>query len=168
MQSMALSSRCPAVTLECGKVGDERGVDHAVEYINSVLHLQELASEPLHNTEIDLYHTVATVKVPENVSFAFGDETKELSLSQSLERFNFSEINVSTVWGDAFGDTLPLAVTDEQGKDVSEQYFQLDDGRIVNKVAIMPSMLTSNERVIRQDCLCYLMERYALPDELLA
>jgi hypothetical protein len=24
----------------------------------------------------------------------------------------------------------------------------------------MPSMLTLNHRVVRQDCLCYLMERY--------
>jgi len=28
------------------------------------------------------------------------------------------------------------------------------------RTPIMPSMLTVNERAIRQDCLCYLMERY--------
>jgi hypothetical protein len=27
----------------------------------------------------------------------------------------------------------------------------------------MPAMLTLDERIIRQDCLCYLMERYPLP-----
>ncbi len=168
VQSMALASRCPAVTLECGKVGDQLGVDHAIEYVNSVLHLKELDSEPLRHEEVDLYHTVATVKVPESISFAFGDKSKELSLSPGLERFNFSEINASTTWGDVFGDDLPLEVTDEQGGDVSEHYFCVDDGRIVNRVTIMPSMLTMNERVIRQDCLCYLMERYSLPQELLA
>jgi len=30
--------------------------------------------------------------------------------------------------------------------------------------ALMPSMFTLDERVIRQDCLGYLMERYTLPD----
>jgi hypothetical protein len=28
----------------------------------------------------------------------------------------------------------------------------------------MPSMFTLDERIIRQDCLGYLMERYPLPD----
>jgi len=29
---------------------------------------------------------------------------------------------------------------------------------------LMPSMFTLDERVIRQDCLGYLMERYPLPE----
>jgi len=28
---------------------------------------------------------------------------------------------------------------------------------------LMPAMLTRDKRVIRQDCLCYLMERISLP-----
>jgi hypothetical protein len=34
------------------------------------------------------------------------------------------------------------------------------DGKIRLRVPVMPSMLTLDERVVRQDCLCYLMERY--------
>lgn len=168
VQSLALSSRCPAVTLECGKVGDQSGIEHATEYLNSVLHLLELSDEPLRHEEIDLYHTVATVKVPEEVAFAFDDDSKELSLSGALEHFNFSEIGAATRWGDAFGEDVRLTVTDEHGIDVSDYYFKVENGEIVNCVSIMPSMLTTNERVIRQDCLCYLMERYALPSEVLA
>ena len=35
---------------------------------------------------------------------------------------------------------------------MAERYFR--------RVPVMPSMLTCDPEVIRQDCLCYLMERY--------
>ena len=49
---------------------------------------------------------------------------------------------------------------DERGAVVPSRYFTLDDGMLKTRCAVMPSMLTSNKTVIRQDCLCYLMERY--------
>ena len=49
---------------------------------------------------------------------------------------------------------------DERGEDVARHYFHVKDGELRLKVPGMPSMLTLNEAVIRQDCLCYLMERY--------
>jgi hypothetical protein len=55
---------------------------------------------------------------------------------------------------------LPLDVRDEQDRQVAEQYFMLEEGRLVTRAPVMPSMLTCNPEVIRQDCLCYLMERY--------
>jgi hypothetical protein len=42
---------------------------------------------------------------------------------------------------------------------VSREYFALDEGRLVLRRPAMPSMLTLDERIIRQDCLGYLMER---------
>ena len=38
VQSMAMSYICPAVTLECGKVGQMHGVDHAISYLDACLH----------------------------------------------------------------------------------------------------------------------------------
>ena len=35
VQSMAMSHICPAVTLECGKVGQQHGVDHALDYLDA-------------------------------------------------------------------------------------------------------------------------------------
>jgi len=51
----------------------------------------------------------------------------------------------------------------EDGRDVTQDYFSVLNGELLLSRGAMPSMLTLNERVIRQDCLCYLMERYALP-----
>jgi hypothetical protein len=55
---------------------------------------------------------------------------------------------------------LPLQAKDEQGQDVSDRYFLLADGEVRLRQGVMPSMLTRNQEVIRQDCLGYLMERY--------
>ena len=42
---------------------------------------------------------------------------------------------------------------------MADRSFARDGAAIVSKVPLMPSMLTRDERAIRQDCLCYLMER---------
>jgi len=41
VQSAAFAQICPAVTLECGRPGQQHGVEHAFEYLNSCLHLLE-------------------------------------------------------------------------------------------------------------------------------
>jgi len=58
---------------------------------------------------------------------------------------------------------LPLEASDEQGIEVGGRYFTLEDNTVRTSRTLMPSMFTLDERVIRQDCLGYLMERYPLP-----
>ena len=43
---------------------------------------------------------------------------------------------------------------------MADRFFAIDNQRLVTTVPVMPSMLTCDPTVIRQDCLCYLMERY--------
>ncbi|MEN8213749.1 MAG: M14 family metallopeptidase [Pseudomonadota bacterium] len=161
VQSLAFAKFCPAVTIECGKVGDAAGIRHTQQFVDACLHLHDLSDENLAHTEVDLFHTVATVKIPVDLEFGFGAH-HQLGLDPQLERFNFSELPVGTHWGDTNGEEMPFVVTSESGELVAEDYFELQQGRLVNCVPVMPSMLTRDERVIRQDCLCYLMERYKL------
>ena len=42
---------------------------------------------------------------------------------------------------------------------MTERYFEIRSGELRTRRPVMPSMLTMDEQVIRQDCLCYLMER---------
>jgi hypothetical protein len=58
----------------------------------------------------------------------------------------------------AAGCRQPLLVLDEEGRDVSGDYFEIRGGELRTRRPVTPSMLTLNEQVIRQDCLCYLME----------
>ena len=169
VQSMAMADHCPAVTLECGKPGQAHGTAHALEYLNACLHLAEHPQHPVAAHDIDLFHTVAIVKVPVELSFAFGRPDGDIVFADDLDRLNFREIARGTALGrvrDGVG--VGLAVCDEQGRDVAERYFCVEQGELRLRLSVMPSMLTRDERVIRQDCLCYLMERYndhLLPEE---
>ena len=60
-------------------------------------------------------------------------------------------------------DGMPLEVVDEQGLEVAQRFFSVEGDLLRTHRAVMPAMLTLDERVIRQDCLGYLMERYPLP-----
>lgn len=161
VQSIAMARLCPAVTLECGKVGEKHGVDHAREYLDACIHLSALPDHPVASGDIDLFHTVAQVKVPADVSFGFPPGEADILLTPELERLNFRELPRGTALGrvEAKNGVL-LDVRDEQGEDVAGRYFQVQDGELRLKLPVMPSMLTLDEAVIRQDCLCYLMERY--------
>jgi len=161
VQSQAMARLCPAVTLECGKVRDQLGVTHAMEFVDACLHLSQIPDQPVPTHDIDLFHTVAQVKVPPEIDFAFAPREARLVLSPELERMNFRELPAGTALGRcADGTGVSLDVRDEWGRNVGAQYFMFEHGEIRLRLPVMPSMLTCDEQVIRQDCLCYLMERY--------
>ena len=163
VQSLAFSKLCPSITLEAGKAGAKSGTEHVIEYIEECLNLHELTNDELHHEEIDLYHTVATVKVPADTSFCFGKiNDSQISFLNELELFNFSELDANTEWAEVQNKKVRLSVTNENGEDVFDEFFLNKEGKLITKKVIMPAMLTSDHKVIEQDCLCYLMERYEL------
>lgn len=163
VQSSAFANLCPAVTLECGRPGQKHGTDHALEYLDSCLHLTELSDDPVVHQDIDLFHTVASVKVSEGLDFGFDDPDAELILDREIERMNFTEIPPGTMFGKiSKGEEIPLIARGEDGNIVTEDFFAIQNGELQIRRKTMPSMLTLDERVIRQDCLCYLMERIHL------
>lgn len=159
--SMAMADLCPSVTLECGKTGGAHGEEHAMEYIEACLRLAELPEHPISPHDIDLFHTMAIVKIPENVDFAFNDESAKLNLIEDIDKLNFRELPAGTAFGRlGTNKGIPLDVKDETGRDVSQRYFKRSSGELVTRMPLMPSMLTRDAEVIKQDCLCYIMERY--------
>jgi CO dehydrogenase/acetyl-CoA synthase alpha subunit len=54
---------------------------------------------------------------------------------------------------------LPLIAFNESGQEVTDRYFSIENNQLQVIRSTMPSMLTLDEQVIKQDCLCYLMER---------
>jgi hypothetical protein len=72
---------------------------------------------------------------------------------------NFTEISAGTEFGTVNnGSNIPLIVKNSEGEVVTDNFFMVSDNRLTIKKNTMPSMLTLDECVIRQDCLCYLME----------
>lgn len=161
VQSAAFAEFCPAVTLECGYVEEEAGIEHAFEYLDACIQLAEIPETPIDKSAMSLFHTVAIVQVPEEFTFSFEDSTQDIYFNPELEKYNFREIDDNTLFAVTHPDkNVVLQVTDESGNLVPENYFRFDNNEIRTKIPFMPSMITSNEKVIRQDCLCYLMERF--------
>lgn len=165
VQSAAFARLCPALTVECGQPGQAHGVEHALQFLDACLNMSELPDHPVAHGDIDLFHTVAIVKVPPEVEFVFGDDrtASAIRFPADLDRLNFSELPANTVigWLDD-QSTARLDVTDEQGESVGSRYFSYENNEIRLATSVMPSMLTCNTRIIRQDCLCYLMERLTI------
>lgn len=158
--SLALSKLCPATTIECGKSGDRKGTEHAKEYIHACLHLQAFPSHNVSEHDIDVFHTVATVKVREGIDFGIEQPKAELNFVGNMDRLNFQELKAGTILGHVNCVESPcLQAINEDGEDVVEQYFSSEKGILRFSVPLMPSMITLDEEIIRQDCLCYLMER---------
>ena len=157
VQSEALAAVCPSVTLECGKVGEVDGIEHACRYLETTMELEHLpAHEP---SDIDLFHTVARVVINDNTNFSF-DGSGDLNINGSIELYNFREIKEGVDFATLHHDQVPVfEVWDDHGNNVFDQFFEIRDCKIVLIKPVMPSMFTKNIEVIRQDCLCYLMER---------
>ncbi len=163
--SLAMAARCPAITIECGQPGQARGTDHVHEFLAACLHLDHFPEHPLSHRDVDLFHTVATVKIPPDLRFGFGDvENADLCLLPDIDRFNFTELPAGTAFGRILREGVqPFEVTDEAGREAFARFFDINAGWIQTRTPVMPSMLTLDREVIRQDCLCYLMERLPLP-----
>jgi hypothetical protein len=161
VQSLAFSQLCPSVTCECGRVGDSSGADHAREFLHASLNLAELSAHPPRPGDIHVFHTVARVLVPPELSIGFGECDAAVCFRYDLDHLNFRELEPGTSIGRCRNGTR-LQVTDEQGRERWPEYFAVEDGEIRLRRAVMPSMLTRKVRAIRQDCLGYLMERWPL------
>lgn len=164
VQSMAFAELCPAVTVECGKPDQPHGTAHAAEFVDTCLHLAEIPDHPVARGDMDLFHTVATVTIPEQISFGFDDAPNALQLIQDLDHLNFRELAAGTVLGRVNGEGLacPLRVTDENGQDATSRYLTLERQQVLTARPVMPSMFTLDIEVIRQDCLGYFMERISI------
>ena len=157
---MAFSRFCPSVTLECGPPSRLDGADHALSYLASIINTEDFDSRPPAPEDVELFQMVATVNLPPGHSFSFSPDGSDIVLRPDLDQLNFRELPPGTRIGhvNAPVDTA-LLVRGHDDIDASASWFSVEKGDILTRKPMMPAMLTTDERVIRQDCLCHLMER---------
>jgi succinylglutamate desuccinylase len=163
MLSMALSATTPAVTIECGKPGNpavtaqiSARLRHLLEEIDSHAMTRSTNSLP---ENVQLLRSVARVRVPDDVSFSLHGADAELQLNADLERYNFREVVSGTVVATVrSGSNARLEAFDDNGVDIAKQFFRRQGDSLICVRSIVPSMFSPIERIVRQDCLCYLME----------
>ena len=96
--------------------------------------------------------------------FSFNDKNSDILFTSELDKMNFSEVPANTCFGEVQNENRTrLYAFDDHEKEVGETFFHVNDKKIKLSKTMMPAMLTLDEAVIRQDCLCYLMERLPYP-----
>lgn len=163
-QTASFSGLIPAITAECGVPGEAANSEAAACLVEAALHLDQLPDGPSDGTALELYHTLGVVRVREDVSFCFGAGEVELRFDPAVEENNFRELKAGTVLAET-DHLMPLKMIDEAGDDVAELYFDASGGQLRLRRSAVPAMLTVDPRIVRQDCLCYLMERLLVPDD---
>jgi succinylglutamate desuccinylase len=165
VQSMAFTPFCPAVTCECGKVGDANAVLHGADFLRTCLHLAELPAGPPPPGDMHLFHTVATIKVSPDIKFSFSSANTDLQFRDDLEELNFQELEAGCILGRRrTGAPAGVEIVDQEGHDVTAEFVETEGDSVSLRKATIPAMLTCQESIIRQDCLGYFMERYPALD----
>lgn len=160
VSTMAFNGICPALTLECGRPGDEFGIQHATELLDALLHLDHIPQRPVAAHDLQLVQSQVTLKIPEHVSFEFNLSAQaDLIFDAGFERKNFTEIKTTDVFAYTRVER-PLIMTNQQGEDVTDDVMRIENGRVYLNKIFMPAMIAMDEYVVRQDCLCYLMSDY--------
>ena len=162
VQSAAFAKICPAITLECGKPTHTSGAEHAFNCVDSCLHLTEIPDKPIAKRDLDLIETVAQVFIREDISFGFADNGVDFSLNSGIDHMNFTRKPAGTSIGRTRLSELPIIARDQDGTEVTADYFTLDHGLVKFTRAVLPAMFSPSTRAIRQDCLCYLMQAMPL------
>lgn len=155
-QTSSFSGLIPAITIECGQPGCEANAAAAADLVHNVLVLDDLATAP-GGARSALYHTLARVRVKPEVAIGAHSNGAWLALEPELDRHNFSHVEPGFRLGST-NHPMTIEVVDEQGQDVAHDYFVVEDGELRVRQDVIPAMLTVDERIIRQDCLCYIME----------
>jgi succinylglutamate desuccinylase len=157
-QTASFAGLIPAITAECGLPGEPVNAEAGARLIDAALNFDELPNGASEGAALELYHTLGVVRVREDVSFAFGDGEAELRFDAAIDEHNFQEVGPGTVLGET-GHHMPLRMIDEAENDVAELYFETAGGKLMLRKQVVPAMLTTEPTIVRQDCLCYLMER---------
>lgn len=163
VQSNAFASICPSVTIEAGQSGDLEGIDETYNFLEKVLHLEELEAT-FDSDDIGVFHTMARIRIhPEtNVDFQNDIESSsDISFIKDLETKNFSYIPAGYHLG-YIKNTDLLRVFDDHNNDVTDKYVKVINNQLITNQMFIPSMFTKDITVMKSDCLGYVMEK--LPD----
>lgn len=162
--SIFASAHVPAVTLECGLSDQSLGLEHTVSFLDGLFRLEHIPERRPADHDVNLYETLAVMRVPPGVSFSTADDAEdcEIGILANVVNLNFVECEVGT----------PLATT-RSGKvfDLFSCYprprstanlLTVKNDKIVLADTLVPCMLTEKKEAIEKDCFGYLMKRVGL------
>lgn len=158
--SNAFAQFCPSVTIEAGLPGEEEGIVNIEKYLKQVIELDSFSSIEL-NDEKEVFQSLARIIVGEGVTVDFeNSDTSECDFSfiPNIDERNFTILPRNTHLG-FVKDISKIKVIGNEGQDLTEDYLKRVNGELLTNRMFMPSMFTKNVKVLKSDCLGYVMEK---------
>ncbi|MFT7879096.1 MAG: M14 family metallopeptidase [Sulfurimonas sp.] len=161
VSTMAFDEICPAITLECSTPGNPLGIEKAVALIDDLMHMDHFPEKALPEHDLQLVHNSAVLKIAEGVTFGFEEEKRDyaLTLMDNFDRHNFTRLEAGEIFAHTT-ITKPIIATLEDGTDITDDIISNENGALSLKRPLMPAMITLDKKIIKQDCLCYLLQEY--------
>jgi len=164
-----LADELPAVTIECGRAGDPASDALALAGLTRFVEAEQLPLAPV-PSGIQVFGNPIRVGVRPGVRLAFSEApavNADLTLTSGVDQHNFSRLDAGTVLGWVRPSLpLPIEARGAAGDDRAADFFEIADGRLKTRVAMVPIMMTTNIRVAAQDCLFYVVrDRTTATDE---
>ena len=165
--SLAFSKICPSITIEAGRPDDPMSELCILAFLEEVFRLESLPST-VDTDEVKVFHSMVRIKIPQECSIVFSDPhpDPDFCFLEGLDLMNFNLMPANTLLGWRNNPALNLLVLDENNNNVENDYIEYSGNEIRLKRSVIPSMITTDERIAHQDCLGYLMEPYPLPEHL--
>jgi len=142
---------CPSVTIEAGLPGVESGTTAVLNFIEKLMPLDEM---PREKPKLNLLEVFGIIKIPEKNTVGVGDEEADIVFPADLDGNNFKPLEKAAVIAQT-GQNCQLSVQDLKGNDIN--YLSNQDGQVVVKEPFIPAMITLDTKIIKSDCLCYMM-----------
>jgi succinylglutamate desuccinylase len=155
------STLCPCLTIEAGQSGDIEGVDKIVRLINSVMALDSFDDSGSIATILEgkhVFESFGKIKLPKDSSVSFNAKSADFNFDPEIEKLNFSPVAAGAVFGQANNIEQHLLVFDSNNKSISSSYFKYVENKIIAIEDFYPAMITTNSKIVHQDCLCYLLK----------
>jgi hypothetical protein len=157
----------PSVTIECGRSGDPAADAIAAGGLERFLACEKLELRKLEAETMLVLTDPVRVCVSPGTELAFGEgpvANADFTVALDIDRHNFEQLQTGTQigWMGA-RETWPLLATGEREEDLSRDYFEARDGKIVTRRPLIPIMMTTNRDNALIDCLFYIV-REGRPD----
>jgi len=154
------SRLCPCLTIEAGQSGDKEGIlkiISTIEKLNEIDDFDQLGEIPGLFKQKKLFESFGKIKIPDDASISFSDSKADFIFGPEIENWNFSSILPGSIFGIVNNIKQHLLVFDSNNRSISGSYFKYIGNKIVSIEEFYPAMITTNSKIVQQDCLCYLL-----------
>jgi hypothetical protein len=157
----ATISRCPSVTIECGRAGD--AVADAVAWSGVCCYLgrEELDLRAPTRPLLHLEEPVRVCVRPGG-DLAFGEcanRSVALTVSADIDRHNFERLPAGSAIAWVTKDSpWPIEAFGPDGSECSRRYFEIDSGVLRTRREFIPIMMTTSRVIAKSDCLFYAVQ----------